>query len=361
MTAKKTAPPIEDTKPMEPPAGPKTAGARTSPEPTGGSPPLSTPGASRLPKPKVAALRPQPVVGHARPETQVPFADDTPTGGGHTNGETQGWAAAPGLLNLRIFAEVFEDVQKQRIATTNRAERGGIDPAFLEPTLARLEDAEKEAAKVMRACYRDTVPAGVRQWQADTLGIGEHLVARLLGTIGHPVETIVYEWGGEGSDRELVEVGPMVRTVSQLWSYCGHGDAARKRAKGMSAAQAAGLGNPRAKMLVHLLAESCMKQRRSPYRAMYDEARMAYEAREWTDLHRHNAALRKTGKAILKDLWIEAGGAAMGQAQPIPRSPRPTTVAGQRTTDAQLRPAGDLIAPPPIHESKPIHLAAVAR
>ena len=76
----------------------------------------------------------------------------------------------------------------------------------------------------------------------------------------------------------------------------------------MTASDAASLGSPRAKMIVHLMAECCMKQRTSPYRVVYDEARMDYESRDWTDGHRHNAALRKTAKAILKDLWVVAGG-----------------------------------------------------
>ena len=116
----------------------------------------------------------------------------------------------------------------------------------------------------------------------------------------------------------------MDRSVSQLWSYCGHGDPARKRRAGMTAEEAAAMGNPQAKMLTRLLAECCMKQNGgtdkngkarlpSPYRAVYDEARMDYEARDWTDGHRHNAALRKTGKAILKDLWLAAGGAKAGE------------------------------------------------
>jgi hypothetical protein len=106
----------------------------------------------------------------------------------------------------------------------------------------------------------------------------------------------------------LVEVGQMRRSVSQLWSYCGHGDAKRQRARGMSSEDAAAMGNPRAKMLVRLIAESCMKCRTSPYRHIYDEARMDYESRDWTPLHRHNAALRKVGKAMLKDLWLAGGG-----------------------------------------------------
>lgn len=300
-------------KPIELSPPPQTAATTQVSKPNAVTSLPKSAGAVVTAKPNDPPLRPQSVVGHMVTETQTKGADDTPVGGGHTRPETQAERAAPDLLNLRIFAEVFEDIQKQRIATTNRAERGGIDPVFLQPTLDRLTDAEKEAGKVMRSCYRATVPQSIRDWQRDTIGIGEHLLARLLGIIGHPVRTIVYEWQGSGSERVLVEVGPMSRSVSQLWSYCGHGDPARRRRRGMSAEEAAAGGNPRAKMLAHLLAESCMKQRRSPYRVVYDEARMDYEEREWSDLHRHNAALRKTAKAILKDLWLAAGDANAGE------------------------------------------------
>lgn len=321
-----TAPAVAASKPSRRAPEPSTAATTGLSKPKAG-PSLPKPaGARRSAKPNERSPRPQSVVGHAATEAHKKIADDTPLGGGHSGGETQSRSAAPDLLNLRIFAEVFEDIQKQRIATTNRAERGGIDPVFLQPTLDRLTDAEKEAGKVMRRCYRTTVPQPIRDWQAAAIGIGEHLLARLLGIIGHPVRTTVYEWQGAGSERVLVEVGPMSRSISQLWSYCGHGDPTRRRKSGMSAAEAAAGGNPRAKMLAHLLAESCMKQRTSPYRVVYDEARMDYEEREWSDLHRHNAALRKTAKAILKDLWLAAGDAEAGEgatllSKPIVKAP----------------------------------------
>lgn len=106
----------------------------------------------------------------------------------------------------------------------------------------------------------------------------------------------------------------------------------------MSAEDAAALGNPRAKVLVHLLAESCVKfkgsdladaalngngrasvepspvvhapaRATSPYRPVYDEARARYASKEeWTPGHQHAAALRLVGKEILRDLWLVAGG-----------------------------------------------------
>jgi hypothetical protein len=78
------------------------------------------------------------------------------------------------------------------------------------------------------------------------------------------------------------------------------------------------MGNRKAKMLVHLLAESCMKlpggngRSRSPYRDTYDAYRAKYEDRvdvngkPWPDGRKHNAALRVVGKEILLDLWVLA-------------------------------------------------------
>src|SRR5690606_6954143 len=56
---------------------------------------------------------------------------------------------------------------------------------------------------------------------------------------------------------------PYERSLRQLWTYCGHG-APVKRRKGMSQDEALGLGSPRCKMLVHLLAEATIKCRPEP-------------------------------------------------------------------------------------------------
>lgn len=217
-------------------------------------------------------------------------------------------ATALAFTALRIFAEMFEDVQKARIACTNRAERGLVDEALYLPQLDALAIAEKEMGKAMRAEYRRTVPEPIRQWQKNTIGIGEHLLARLLGTIGHPIHATPHHWEGAGATRTLIADPPYDRTVAQLWSYCGHGDASRKRKVGMTWEEGARLGNPRAKMILHLLAESCMKHTTSPYRPIYEKARLEYETREgWTKGHQHAAALRLLGKEILRDLWTVSG------------------------------------------------------
>jgi hypothetical protein len=192
-----------------------------------------------------------------------------------------------------------------------------------------MERTEHECSLMLARCYRRVVPAAIRQWQQDTPGIGEALLARLLGHLGHPVLAMPHHWQGKGTDRQLVADVPCERTVSQLWQYCGHGDPARRIAKGMSAEDLAAIGSPRLKMLVHLNAEACMKcvgttrSRRSPYRDVYEARRLvtadrvhaapcvrcgpsgrpAAEGSPWSAAHQHADALRIVGKEILRDLW----------------------------------------------------------
>ncbi len=98
------------------------------------------------------------------------------------------------------------------------------------------------------------------------------------------------------------------------------------------------MGNPKAKMLVHLLAEACVKagvrvvegsderEGISKYGQTYLDGRKEYADRAhatecnrcgpagrpaaagspWSKAHQHNAALRLVGKALLRDLWLAA-------------------------------------------------------
>lgn len=205
---------------------------------------------------------------------------------------------------LRIAAEQFEDAQKARIAAVNRAERGGVDAETYQDAIEAQERAEKVYKKVLRNTYRRVAPERVLEWQKEIMPYGEHLVARLLGVIGDPATAYPHHWeDGDGEEkRVLIEDEPYERTLSQLWAYCGHGDARRKKRQGMSQEEAFELGNPRAKMITHLLAEARMKARCERYRPVYDREREKWADRETSDGHKHNHALRIMGKEILRDL-----------------------------------------------------------
>jgi hypothetical protein len=243
-------------------------------------------------------------------------------------------------LELRIMAESFEDVQKARMACNNRAKRSMVRPEFYEEQLATVEASEKALRKRLVERYRAIVPSEIREFVNISDGIGESSMARLLGLIGHPVHTIVHKWTKDGP----VPIEEKDRRVSDLWSYCGHGDPLRKRRKGMSQDDAFLLGSKRAKSAVWNIACSVIKQPgRSwdedggfwkepdyeadyvwPYREVYEEFRDRYKTRvhdsecvrcgpsgkpakpgsKWSPGHQHAAALRVVGKEVLRDLWI---------------------------------------------------------
>jgi hypothetical protein len=232
---------------------------------------------------------------------------------------------------LRFFAEMHEDAMAFRIAAENKLRSTTVSSQFI--TADNYAAAERDLKKALIRTMRVTVPKPVREWQKANNGIGEKLLARLLGQTGDPCIAIPCHWEGSGDKRTLMQEDPRPRTVGQLWSYCGHGDPGRKYVAGDQAACRA-MGNPKAKTLVHLLSEACVKQLvdgkpTSLYRVVYDEARVTYADRThvdkcircgpsgkpalpgspWNLGHQHAAAQRKIGKEILRDLWVVSGGA----------------------------------------------------
>jgi hypothetical protein len=202
---------------------------------------------------------------------------------------------------LLVLADALDDLERVRIATDNRLRSlgqikglgDGREARTMQHVSEALADLEHRATLDLQRAMR-AHPLG--PWVRRTKGIGEKQAARLLAAIGDP------------ASRSM---------PSQLWQYCGHG-APSKRARGVK-----GFWNPTAKMRLHLIAESCIKQtgtpaatgptdtkeqprQASPYRQVYDEARMDWAERDTSDGHKHNHALRMVGKAILLDLWMEA-------------------------------------------------------
>lgn len=227
-----------------------------------------------------------------------------------------------GWLALRTLAETFADTQEYRISIENRFRSGTVDPDLAQARIASVVDHEKMIRKDMIAAYRAAAPEAVVQWVKETKGLGEPLMARLLGHLGHPRVATPYHWEGTGSNRVLVADEPFERGVGQLWAYCGHGGPSR-RTKGMSVEDAMRLGSPNLKKLTFLVSSFAMRQDTMPYRETYLSVRERYEAKGHTapcapcgkkgqpaevgsDLrpgHIHANALRLTGKEILRDLW----------------------------------------------------------
>jgi hypothetical protein len=267
---------------------------------------------------------------------------------------------APSLADpfLALAADVLDDLEKVRIANENRLrqltrdeldadgeERGfGLtedhpDVARLAALVDGLAKAEHQATLNLQRVMRKH-PLG--PWVKATAGVGEKQAARLLASIGDPYWNTLH-------DRP--------RTVSELWAYCGYHVLPARHAVADAQIHGAGgskTGHPdqtghdapttsvgvapkrqrgakanwssAAKMRAYLIAESCIKQRTSPFRPVYDETRAKYAdavhdvpcarcgpsgkpapaGSPLSDGHKHARAMRAVSKAVLKELWREA-------------------------------------------------------
>lgn len=173
-------------------------------------------------------------------------------------------------VQMRVAAETYSDVQKARIQLFNRAglKADGqkqknfdaarhVSAAWLEDEMGKAKEAEDRIAGSVLRYYYEFAPSGVIEWQSSNPGVGEMMVARLLGHLGHPRIALPAHWEGKGKkNRVLVHTEPYRRTVAQLWSYCGLGDPLRRPYAGMSADAFLALGNPILKTVAYLLAHT---------------------------------------------------------------------------------------------------------
>lgn len=204
------------------------------------------------------------------------------------------------LDTIRALGGLLDDLELVRIMNGNRV--GALEREHGE-ALPHLLDIQERVAAIEHLAHLELVRAWRKHplapWAKDYLGLGEKSIARLVAIIGDPAER---------------------PNVAKLWAYCGHGDARRKKAKGMSQDELFRLGNPRAKKQVWLISTSLLK---AGNRVGYDEARAKYAdalheascvrcgpagkpalaGSPLSDGHKHARALRYAGKLFLRDLW----------------------------------------------------------
>jgi hypothetical protein len=91
-------------------------------------------------------------------------------------------------------------------------------------------------------------------------------------------------------------------TVSALWRYAGYGVNDGEREKPVKGEKLH--YNIRLKTTCYLIGSSFLRSN-SPYRQVYDDAKVFYEANrpDWTKAHRHQAAMRKMIKLWLSHTW----------------------------------------------------------
>lgn len=267
------------------------------------------------------------------------------------------WADSNAPL-LALLADALDDIERTRIANENRlrqltrdetdsdGEERGFGLTLDQPQVAALADVVEALGKLEHQATLNLQRA-VRKhplgpWVKATVGVGEKQGARLIAAIGDPYWNTLH-------DRP--------RLVSELWAYCGlhvlpavqgfcatqesPGGGGKQGNPGQSTADtqctAAGVAPTRArgqranwstvaKTRAYLVAESCIKQARSPYRTVYDDGRTKYAdavhaapcrrcgpagkpANTGSPLsagHQHARAMRLVMKEILRDLWAES-------------------------------------------------------
>lgn len=261
---------------------------------------------------------------------------------------------------LYLLASQLDGIEELRKATDNRfrqatrstedsdGEVRGFGFHADDPDIAAIRVTNDALAKIEHQVILQLQRA-MRQhplgaWQKTALGVGEKQLARLLAAVGDP-------WWNSLHDRP--------RTVSELWAYSGlhtlpalgHISPDTQSRSAESRNQAAvppldhsapdtQLGPIRgaarrtkgqranwstdAKTRAYLIAESCVKQTRSPYREVYDKRRAVtaervhdrpcpqcngaghkdLELTAWRPGHQHADAMRIVSKTVLRDLWV---------------------------------------------------------
>lgn len=255
----------------------------------------STPAPARLPDNASASLEYEttraPLLYDAQLYTAAQYLDDL-----------EGLRKAhPNRLRILITSEPDED-------GVLRGHGYPVDHPVAESVRAQIEQISALEAGAVLSLKRAMRKHPLDAWRRTRKGVGEKTLARLLAVIGDP----------------YVRYDGQVRTVSQLWAYCGmhvrDGEAARLR-KGVQA-------NWRtdAKTRLWNVVQPCTKQLMatcktdygigehvegcacSPYRVLIDERRLhtAVTRPDWTPAHSLADAQRVAGKALLKHLWRAA-------------------------------------------------------
>jgi hypothetical protein len=189
---------------------------------------------------------------------------------------------------LNHYSRLLLDVQQQRVAQGNRVEamrREGLDDAWIAPALDALEHLAKLERSINAYLGKQAERHFMAAWVKAQRGIGLPGFARLIGITG-------------SLDR--------FANVAKLWAYLGmhtvDGKSPRRQ-KGVRANW-----SPAGRVLCRQIAESVVKMGKGgPYRTAYDTKKAEYESGrpDWTQAHRHEAAMRYAVKELLKAMWLE--------------------------------------------------------
>lgn len=217
----------------------------------------------------------------------------------HHRSGLESFERPPAASRLRIAAGSLDDIEGLRKSVANQR-RGLAAHQLLDAKAEKLIDAQLEHIKAMERAATLALKHAVREhpladWIKSTHGISEKGIGRLLAAIGEPAYNAA-------EDRPR-------RGPAELWAYCGYAPG-QKRRRGQKSNW-----NAEAKMRAYVVADTVVKVG-GPYREIYDQAKAAWAARDTTDLHKHNHALRIVAKTILKDIFVRSIEDTASSAEP---------------------------------------------
>ena len=294
-----------------------------------------------------AAAAPTTGTDHGTHDTQIRHVGSGPTSAPAATRTDATPMALPSRrdadLLLYLFADQLGDVESLRIATANRLRSLFSDEEWGKGVPSDLPEAKALTGQLQQI---ETLEHGITlslkramrahylgPWCKATVGVGEKQLGRLLAVIGDPATRDkpsqlwafaglhVLHPGHRASDTQKPRAG-VDPTSDPGQSVL---DTQRLRAGVAPTRQRGQQANwsTEAKTRTYLIAESCIKQRHSPYRAVYDAGRTKYAdsvhqhpckrcgpsgtpAEPGTPLslgHQHARAMRLVMKRILLDLW----------------------------------------------------------
>jgi hypothetical protein len=273
---------------------------------------------------------------------------------------------------LKAAAANYTDATRTTTRITNRLkalQREGLFDPSLQAQLERAEDGRNESARILKKLYRQCAPPAIVKFQGETQGLGDLLMAQLIGICGDLVSYTEAWWEANDEafsqhdpdsqdDREkkpekrvLVTGAVLQLGVRELWQYCGHGDASARRRRGASQEDQFAAGHPVAKTVAHEMAVRALYKtgkpdkngrvsEATPYYPWYlkwkEQATLSHP--DWKPLRCHNHAIRRVAKAILKDLWRVQHGWPPVYGEQTPWHPQRESDAASRRQTARMPP-----------------------
>jgi hypothetical protein len=243
---------------------------------------------------------------------------------------------------LRTAARNYQDSHHHVTRLSNRlsalAREGLTDPA-LQVQLQVAKTAREESSKILRGIYDSTAPSALIKFQQETAGIGDVLMAQLIGEVGDFRTYTAAWWAPDpaGKEKRVLETADEETSVGvrEIWAFCGHGDATRRRGKGGTQEEMLAAGSPAAKTVAHMMADFAVRlngvpdkngraRSKTPYYDLYIKSKTDIKARhdDWTPLHCDNHGKRVVAKAMLKDMWRVQHGQDPAYGEQTPWKPR---------------------------------------